>query len=64
MAKIIREDFLAQNAFTPYDCNCPFYKSVLMLKNIIHFHTKAPLSQPLRPSALVLWLQLVSAEAM
>jgi len=39
-AKIIREDFLAQNAFTTYDCNCPFYKSVLMLKNIIHFHNK------------------------
>jgi V-type H+-transporting ATPase subunit A len=40
VAKIIREDFLAQNAFTTYDCNCPFYKSVLMMKNIIHFHTK------------------------
>ena len=31
---------MAQNAFTSYDCNCPFYKSVLMMKNIIHFHTK------------------------
>ena len=41
VAKIIREDFLAQNAFTSYDCNCPFYKSVLMLKNIVHFHDKA-----------------------
>jgi len=40
VAKIIREDFLAQNAFTPYDCNCPFYKSVLMMKNIIHFYNK------------------------
>jgi V-type H+-transporting ATPase subunit A len=40
VAKIIREDYLAQNAFTTYDCNCPFYKSVLMMKNIIHFHTK------------------------
>merc|ERR1711871_959498 len=40
VAKIIREDFLAQNAFTTYDCNCPFYKSVLMMKNIIHFHSK------------------------
>merc|ERR1711988_278600 len=40
VAKIIREDYLAQNAFTSYDCNCPFYKSVLMMKNIIHFHTK------------------------
>jgi len=40
VAKIIREDFLAQNAFTTYDCNCPFYKSVYMMKNIIHFHSK------------------------
>merc|ERR1712146_698318 len=40
VAKIIREDYLAQNAFTPYDANCPFYKSVLMMKNFIHFHTK------------------------
>lgn len=37
VAKIIREDFLAQNSFTSYDRYCPFYKSVLMLRNIIHF---------------------------
>merc|ERR1711968_308481 len=40
VAKIIREDYLAQNAFATFDCNCPFYKSVLMMRNIIHFHTK------------------------
>ncbi|KAI0566781.1 Vacuolar-type H+-ATPase V1A subunit [Gracilaria domingensis] len=38
-AKYIREDFLAQNSFTTYDRYCPFYKSVLMLRNIIAFHT-------------------------
>ncbi|KAJ8560159.1 hypothetical protein K7X08_004217 [Anisodus acutangulus] len=36
-AKLLREDNLAQNAFTPYDKFCPFYKSVWMLRNIIHF---------------------------
>ncbi|KAK4375332.1 hypothetical protein RND71_006009 [Anisodus tanguticus] len=38
-AKLLREDYLAQNAFTPqvYDKFCPFYKSVWMLRNIIHF---------------------------
>lgn len=41
VAKIIREDFLAQNSFTSYDRYCPFYKSVLMLRNIIHFFTLA-----------------------
>ncbi|GBG60567.1 hypothetical protein CBR_g8589 [Chara braunii] len=40
-AKLLREDFLAQNAFTPYDKFCPFYKSVWMLRNICQFHTLA-----------------------
>eukprot|EP00899_Mesostigma_viride_P024267 jgi/Mesvir1/5024/Mv02234-RA.2 len=40
-AKLLREDYLAQNAFTPYDKFCPFYKSVWMLRNICHFHTSA-----------------------
>mmetsp|Transcript_22843 Transcript_22843/g.51488 ORF Transcript_22843/g.51488 Transcript_22843/m.51488 type:complete len:607 (-) Transcript_22843:163-1983(-) len=38
VAKIIREDFLAQNAYSPYDPCCPFYKSVWMLKNIVKFY--------------------------
>lgn len=28
IAKIIREDFLQQNAFSEYDYNCPLHKSV------------------------------------
>nr|GMC52010.1 V-type proton ATPase catalytic subunit A [Ipomoea batatas] len=40
-AKLLREDYLAQNAFTPYDKFCPFYKSVWMLRNIIHFYNLA-----------------------
>lgn len=40
-AKLIREDFLAQNSFTSYDRYCPFYKSVLMMRNMIHFYTLA-----------------------
>ncbi|KAK9099739.1 hypothetical protein Scep_023169 [Stephania cephalantha] len=28
-AKLLREDYLAQNAFTPYDKFCPFYKSAV-----------------------------------
>lgn len=41
VAKIIREDFLAQNSFTSYDRYCPFYKSVLMLRNVVHFYNLA-----------------------
>eukprot|EP00736_Rhodelphis_marinus_P004488 Rmarinus@m.12918 len=37
VAKMIREDFLAQNSFTPYDRYCPFYKSVWMMKNFVNF---------------------------
>merc|ERR1711971_1474822 len=40
-AKLLREDYLAQNAFTPYDKFCPFYKSVWMMRNIIHFFNLA-----------------------
>mmetsp|Transcript_4390 Transcript_4390/g.8655 ORF Transcript_4390/g.8655 Transcript_4390/m.8655 type:complete len:608 (-) Transcript_4390:1362-3185(-) len=37
VAKMIREDFLAQNSFTSYDRYCPFYKSNLMLRNMMLF---------------------------
>jgi V-type H+-transporting ATPase subunit A len=35
IAKILRDDFLQQNAFTDYDYTCPLVKSVGMLKCII-----------------------------
>jgi V-type H+-transporting ATPase subunit A len=41
VAKIIREDFLAQNSYTSYDKFCPFYKTCWMLKNICHYYTLA-----------------------
>jgi V-type H+-transporting ATPase subunit A len=40
VAKIIKDDYLQQNAFTDYDCCCPFFKSVNMLKVIVHFYEK------------------------
>lgn len=38
IAKIIREDFLQQNAFSPHDYNCPLYKTVGMMKCIVRFY--------------------------
>jgi V-type H+-transporting ATPase subunit A len=38
VAKLIREDFLAQNAFTEHDYTCPLIKSVGMLKVIVTFY--------------------------
>ena len=41
VAKLIKDDFLQQNGYTPYDRFCPFYKTVGMLKNIIGFYDMA-----------------------
>lgn len=41
VAKLIKDDFLQQNGYTPYDRFCPFYKTVGMLKNIIAFYELA-----------------------
>lgn len=41
VAKLIQEDFLAQNGYTPHDRYCPFYKTVWMMKNMILFHDLA-----------------------
>jgi len=37
MAKIIREDFLQQNAFTTYDYRCPLEKTAGMMACIVNF---------------------------
>lgn len=38
VAKLIREDFLAQNAFTEHDYTCPLAKTVGMLNIIVTFY--------------------------
>jgi len=41
VAKIIRDDYLAQNGFSDFDKTCPFYKAVWMMKNIVDFYSLA-----------------------
>lgn len=41
VAKLLKDDFLQQNGYTTYDRYCPFYKSVLMLHNLIGFYDAA-----------------------
>ncbi|XP_033641144.1 V-type proton ATPase catalytic subunit A [Asterias rubens] len=41
VAKLLKDDFLQQNGYTPYDRYCPFYKTVGMLQNIILFYDLA-----------------------
>lgn len=38
IAKIIKDDFLQQNGFSPYDKFCPFYKTVWMMRNLVTFY--------------------------
>ena len=65
VAKIIREDFLQQNAFTDYDFTCPLVKSVGMLKCIVAFYDhcqKAILDSP--PEAKVTWATIKVAQSL
>jgi len=41
VAKIIREDFLQQDAFSTYDFMCPIYKTVGMMRCIVVFFDQA-----------------------
>jgi len=41
IAKIIREDFLQQDAFSPYDFMCPLFKTAGMMRCIIHYYDQA-----------------------
>jgi V-type H+-transporting ATPase subunit A len=41
VAKMIKEDFLQQNAFSKSDYSCPFFKIVGMMKAIITFYEQA-----------------------
>merc|ERR1711904_648029 len=41
IAKIVREDFLQQNGFVPYDFMCPLAKTIGMMRCIATFHELA-----------------------
>lgn len=41
IARIIREDFLKQNAFSDHDYYCPLYKTIGMMKCISAFYDKS-----------------------
>ncbi|KAH8418763.1 hypothetical protein KR222_001374, partial [Zaprionus bogoriensis] len=41
VAKMLKDDFLQQNSYSPYDSYCPFYKTVGMLKNMMVFYRYA-----------------------
>ena len=64
VAKILREDFLQQNAFTDYDFTCPLVKAVGMLRCIIVFYNACQRSiADSPPDAKVTWAHIKTAMA-
>ena len=62
VAKIIREDFLQQNAFTDYDYTCPLVKSIGMLRTIITLYNNCQRAIADSPAeAKVTWAQIKAA---
>jgi V-type H+-transporting ATPase subunit A len=57
IAKIIREDFLQQNAFSSYDFNCPLYKTLGMMKCIVRFfeNSKRAINESLKSEKKISW---------
>lgn len=41
IAKIIREDFLQQDAFSQHDFMCPLFKTVGMMRSIVTYYDQA-----------------------
>jgi V-type H+-transporting ATPase subunit A len=41
VAQLLKDDFLQQNAYSPYDYTCPLEKTVGMLKSIITYYRQA-----------------------
>ena len=57
IAKVIREDFLQQNAFSSYDFNCPLYKTLGMMKCIVRFfeNAKKAINESMKSDKKISW---------
>ena len=57
IAKVIREDYLQQNAFSTYDYNCPLYKTVGMMRCIVRFfeNAKRAINESSRSEKKISW---------
>jgi V-type H+-transporting ATPase subunit A len=61
VARIIREDFLQQNAFSDYDHTCPLNKSVAIMRAIVKFHDHAQRAIAESPAdAKITWTQIAT----
>jgi V-type H+-transporting ATPase subunit A len=62
IAKVIREDFLQQNAFSEHDYNCPLWKTTGLMKVIVRFYENARkiISDSSRSDRKISWGQIMS----
>jgi V-type H+-transporting ATPase subunit A len=61
IAKIVKDDFLQQNGYSPYDKYCPFYKTVGMLRNMMFFHDEAQKAiESSNPDRKITWQMIKS----
>jgi len=57
VAKVIREDYLQQNAFSTYDYNCPLHKTLGMMKCIVRFfeNAKRVINESMKSEKKISW---------
>jgi V-type H+-transporting ATPase subunit A len=61
IAKIVKDDFLQQNGYSPYDKYCPFFKTVGMLRNMMFFHDEAQKAiESSNPDRKITWQMIKS----
>merc|ERR1719230_2179268 len=59
IAKVIKDDYLAQNGFSKHDAKCPFYKAFWMMKNIITYYNLAKKAiEDSTPERKMTWLKI------
>lgn len=57
IAKVIREDFLQQNAFSAWDYNCPLHKTLGMMRCIVKFfeNAKRVINESIKSERKISW---------
>lgn len=55
VAKLLREDYLQQNGFSPYDYTCPLVKCSGMIKNYVKFYDLASKAVKARAENPITW---------
>jgi len=56
IARIMRDDFLQQNGFSKHDYFCPFYKTIWMMKCLVHYYNLAQqILEDAPPNTKITW---------